>query len=243
MGKGCQCDTRLSQPPAALLRSAWLSQGASCHQQGSRAQVGGTCLPGTSLPPAEAGSPCQSLVWCSLEDHGAVLPVEGEIGDVDGAGAAVDGRGQPVDATIRGHQYIGVESDFKRPIDAGGGKGWAQPQTVPRGQLPSPVQGDVPIALSPTCSPGQHRAAKPWWRAPAAAGCCRVPRGPTAGDNQTIAVGRGAESRVTVLPEARELVSCLSCSAPKMDSVRGIHKRGCGLRCQPSMWCHPETQM
>lgn len=40
---------------------------------------------------------------CSLEDHGAVLPVKGEVGDVDGAGAAVDGGGQPVDAAIRVH--------------------------------------------------------------------------------------------------------------------------------------------
>lgn len=57
---------------------------------------------------------------CSLKDHGAVLPVEGEIGDVDGAGAAVDGGGQPVDAAVRGHQHIGVEGDFKCPVDAGG---------------------------------------------------------------------------------------------------------------------------
>lgn len=86
---------------------------------------------------------------CSLEDHGAVLPVEGEIGDVDGAGAAVDGGGQPVDAAVGGHQHVGVEGDFKRPIDAGWGKRWAQPQTVPRGQLPPPVWGYVPIAPSP----------------------------------------------------------------------------------------------
>lgn len=64
----------------------------------------------------------EELPWCpcSLEDHGAVLPVEGEVGDVDDADAAVDGGGQPVDAAIRGDQHIGVEGDFERPVDAGG---------------------------------------------------------------------------------------------------------------------------
>lgn len=47
---------------------------------------------------------------------------------------------------------------------------------------------------------------------------------------------------ITVLPKAEELVSCLSPVALKMGSVGGTHKRGCSLRCQPSMGCHPEMQ-
>lgn len=81
----------------------------------------------------------EELPWCpcSLEDHGAVLPVEGEVGDVDDADAAVDGRGQPVDAAIRGHQHVGVEGDFKRPVDAGGGKDGLSPKLCLDRQLPA----------------------------------------------------------------------------------------------------------
>lgn len=70
-GKGVSV-TPLHQPLPALLRGAWLSQGASCHQRGSGAQVGGTCLPGTSLPWGRGGHPmpipCLVLTgrpWCS----------------------------------------------------------------------------------------------------------------------------------------------------------------------------------
>lgn len=54
---------------------------------------------------------------------------------MDGAGAAVDGGGQPVDAAVGGHQHVGVERDLERPVNAGGEKGWAQPQAVPTGRL------------------------------------------------------------------------------------------------------------
>lgn len=46
----------------------------------------------------------------------AVLPVEGEISDVDGAGGAEDGRWQPVAETIIIHQYITVVGYFKLGI-------------------------------------------------------------------------------------------------------------------------------
>lgn len=118
----------------------------------------------------------EELPWCpcSLEDHGAVLPVEGEVGDMDDTDAAVDGRGQPVDAAIRGHQHVGVEGDLECPIDAGGKRMGSAPNYA-RGAAASPTWGRVPIALSLTCSPGRCLAARPWWRAPAAAGCRRIP--------------------------------------------------------------------
>jgi len=80
--------------------------------------------------------------WCSLEDHGAVLPVEGEIGDMDGTGAAVNGGGQPVDAAIRGHQHVGVQCDLERPVDAGGKSGISL-KPCP-GDSCYPLCGDMP---------------------------------------------------------------------------------------------------
>ena len=59
---------------------------------------------------------------------------------MDGAGAAVDGGGQPVDAAVGGHQHVGVEGDFKRPIDAGGERVGSAP-TVPRGAAATPCVG------------------------------------------------------------------------------------------------------
>lgn len=94
-----------------------------CLLPSGRGQVGGTYLPrGKGGHPMLIPVSQEELPWCpcSLEDHGAILPVEGEVGDVDDADAAVDGRGQPVDAAIRGHQHIGVEGDFERPVNAGG---------------------------------------------------------------------------------------------------------------------------
>lgn len=52
----------------------------------------------------------------SLEDEGAVLPIEGEVGDRDGAGGAEDGRRQPVDTTIRGHEHIAVERHLEDTV-------------------------------------------------------------------------------------------------------------------------------
>lgn len=125
---------------------------------------------------------------------------------MDGAGAAVDGGGQPVDAAVGGHQHVGVERDLERPVNAGGGKkGWAQPQAMPTGWLSPHAWGGDPAAPRSglTCSPGRCRAARPWWRAPAAAGCCRSARGPTAGGNRTIAgQGEQKEGGVTALPGA-----------------------------------------
>ena len=54
----------------------------------------------------------------SLEDEGAVLPVEGEVGDRDGAGGAEDGGRQPVDAAIGGHEHVAVEGHLEHAIHA-----------------------------------------------------------------------------------------------------------------------------
>lgn len=128
-GEGQAACTR---PPPAFFLATWLGSGAphlpvvtGCQgtawwhfASGAHCKTmrfwgqGGTCPPGTPHPP----------IRCSLEDHGAVLPVEGEVGDMDGAGAAVDGGGQPVDAAVGGHQHVGVERDLERPVNAGGGK-------------------------------------------------------------------------------------------------------------------------
>lgn len=42
------------------------------------------------------------------EFEGAVLPVEGEVVDVDGTGGAEDGGGKPVAQTVRTHQHVTV---------------------------------------------------------------------------------------------------------------------------------------
>lgn len=52
----------------------------------------------------------------SPEDHGAVLPVKGEVVDSDGAGAAVDGRRQPVHTAVRRHQSIAVKCYLELPV-------------------------------------------------------------------------------------------------------------------------------
>lgn len=44
----------------------------------------------------------------SRELERAVLPVKGEVVDVNGAGGAEDGRRQPVAETSRIHQYVTV---------------------------------------------------------------------------------------------------------------------------------------
>lgn len=160
------------------------------------------------------GIPCPSLVWCSLEDHGAVLPVEGKIGNVDGAGAAVDGRGQPVDATIRGHQYIGVESDFKRPIDAGGEKGGLSLKPCPGGSCHPlcRVMSTLPchlLVLQDNIGQPDHGGGHPQQLDVVV--FLGVP--PQAIIGPLLWEGE-QRTGVTVLPEAGELVSCLSCSSP-----------------------------
>lgn len=67
-----------------------------------------------SPDPSQSGSPSVA----SLEDEGAVLPIEGKVCDGDGAGRAEDGRRQPVDAAVRGHEHIAVESHLEDAIDA-----------------------------------------------------------------------------------------------------------------------------
>lgn len=74
----------------------------------------------------------------SLEDERAVLPIEGEVGDRDGAGGAEDGRWQPVDTTVRGHEHIAVEGHLEHTIHtvniSQNKELWAeipQPQTSP----------------------------------------------------------------------------------------------------------------
>lgn len=43
-------------------------------------------------------------------------------------------------------------------------------------------------------------------------------------------------------PKMKETVSCLCYAAHKMGSFGGAQKRGCRLRCQPLMGCHPHMQ-
>ena len=50
------------------------------------------------------------------EDHGAVLPVEGEVVNGDGAGATVDGWREPVHTAVRGHQRVAVQRHLKLPV-------------------------------------------------------------------------------------------------------------------------------
>lgn len=52
------------------------------------------------------------------EDHGAVLPVEGEVVDSDGTSTAVDGGRQPVHAAIRRHQCVAVKCYLELSIHA-----------------------------------------------------------------------------------------------------------------------------
>lgn len=59
-----------------------------------------------------------TLSAISLEDERAVLPIEGEVGDRDGAGGTKDGRRQPVDTTIRGHEHVAVEGHLEDTVHA-----------------------------------------------------------------------------------------------------------------------------
>ena len=48
--------------------------------------------------------------------HGAVLPVEGEEGDVHGAGGLVAGRRAPHDGAVRAHDGLGHERALKSSV-------------------------------------------------------------------------------------------------------------------------------
>lgn len=53
------------------------------------------------------------------ELEGAVLPVEGEIGDRDGAGGAEDGRWQPVHKAVVVDKHVAGVGDLEGAIIAG----------------------------------------------------------------------------------------------------------------------------
>lgn len=53
------------------------------------------------------------------ELEGAVLPVEGEIGDRDGAGGAKDGRWQPVHKAVVVDKHVAGVGDLEGAIIAG----------------------------------------------------------------------------------------------------------------------------
>ena len=78
-----------------------------------------------------------------LEDEGAVLPVEGEVGDRDGAGGAEDGGRQPVDAAVGRHEHVAVEGHLEYAVHAAHRPGhvWMGPGDTNPSQPATPLPG------------------------------------------------------------------------------------------------------
>lgn len=130
----------------------------------------------------------------SPEDHGAVLPVKGEVVYRNGTSTTVNGRRQPVNTAVRRHQGIAVQGNLELAVHTIAGKIEMSSTVVKKKKKKKEL-----CCLLLTCSPVWYLAARWSWRGCAEIWwCSRTERtwaaGPTGACSHTIATSRNTSA-------------------------------------------------